>query len=217
MKYNTVIFDLDGTLIDTLEDLKNSVNFALESYSFPKRTYDEIKSFVGNGVERLVNLSAPPQADERVRKELLAVFKAHYMEHSCVYTAPYPGITQLLSLLKKSGIRTAVVTNKMQPAAVSIVRHFFADTVDIVIGQVDGLARKPEPDGVWRAIEELGSSKKDSVYVGDSDVDCLTAKNSGLPIIGCVWGFRGRQVLAENGADYIVDTPAEIFNIITGK
>ena len=125
MKYNTVLFDLDGTLIDSLEDLKNSVNFALESYSFPKRTYDEIKSFVGNGVARLVNLSAPPQTDEKVRAELLSVFKAHYMEHSCVYTAPYQGITHLLSLLKQSGIKTAVVTNKMQPAAVEIIRNFF--------------------------------------------------------------------------------------------
>lgn len=217
MRFDTAVFDLDGTLIDTLEDLKNSVNFALRSFSFPERTYDEVKSFVGNGVARLMNLSAPQDASEEVRSRLLSIFKEHYMEHSRVFTAPYPGITELLSSLKQAGIKTAVVTNKMQPAAVDIVNSFFGDTVDIIIGQVDGLAQKPEPDGVWRAIELLGSERKKSVYIGDSEVDCLTASNSGLPIIGCVWGFRGRQTLVDCGADYIAQTPSDIYNIIMGK
>ncbi len=217
MRFDTAVFDLDGTLIDTLEDLKNSVNFALRSFSFPERTYDEVKSFVGNGVARLMNLSAPQDASEEVRSRLLSVFKKHYMEHSRVFTAPYPGITELLSSLKQAGIKTAVVTNKMQPAAVDIVNSFFGDTVDVIIGQVDGLAQKPEPDGVWRAIELLGSERENSVYIGDSEVDCLTASNSGLPIIGCVWGFRGRQTLVDCGADYIAQTPSDIYNIIMGK
>ena len=217
MRYDTAVFDLDGTLIDTLEDLKNSVNFALRSFSFPERTYDEVKSFVGNGVARLMNLSAPQDASEEVRRNLLSVFKQHYMEHSRVFTAPYPGITELLSSLKQAGIKIAVVTNKMQPAAVDIVNSFFGDTVDVIIGQVDGLAQKPEPDGVWRAIELLGSERENSVYIGDSDVDCLTASNSGIPIIGCVWGFRGRQTLVDCGADYIAQTPSDIYNIIMGK
>lgn len=217
MRFDTVIFDLDGTLIDTLEDLKNSVNYALRSYSFPERSYEEVKSFVGNGVQRLMDLSAPEGTAQEVRENLLAAFKAHYMEHSRVFTAPYPGICELLSLLGAAGIKTAVVTNKMQEAALDIVKSFFADSIDLVIGQIDGLPQKPEPDGVWKAIKELGSSKDASVYVGDSDVDCLTAKNSGLPIIGCVWGFRGRRVLKDCGADYIVDKPHEIFDIVTGK
>lgn len=216
MKFKTAVFDLDGTLIDTLEDLKNSVNYALSKYNYPQRTYEEIKSFVGNGVARLVYLSAPDCADDTIKEDLLSIFKKHYVDNSAVYTAPYDGIKELLAELRSAGVKTAVVTNKMQEAAQDLVNRFFGSDIDIVIGQVDGLAQKPQPDGVWKAIESLGSSLEESVYIGDSEVDCLTASNSHLPIIGCVWGFRGRQTLEECGADYIADTPSDIKKIILG-
>ena len=199
MKFKTAVFDLDGTLIDTLEDLKNSVNYALSKYDYPQRTYEEIKSFV-----------------DTIKEDLLSIFKKHYVDNSAVYTAPYDGIKELLAELRSAGVKTAVVTNKMQEAAQDLVNRFFGSDIDIVIGQVDGLAQKPQPDGVWKAIEFLGSSLEESVYIGDSEVDCLTASNSHLPIIGCVWGFRGRQTLEECGADYIADTPSDIKKIILG-
>ena len=216
MKFSAAIFDLDGTLIDTLEDLKNSVNHALRQFGFPERTYEEIKSFVGNGVAKLVYRSAPTDADEETKAKLLALFKEHYMAHSMVFTAPYEGIEEMLIELKNAGVKTAVVTNKMQDAALDIIESFFGNLIDVVIGQVDNLPQKPEPDGVWLAIDKLGEKRENAVYIGDSDVDCLTAKNSALPIIGCVWGFRGRSVLEECGADYIADTPSDVVKIITG-
>lgn len=216
MKFSAAIFDLDGTLIDTLEDLKNSVNHALRQFGFPERTYEEIKSFVGNGVAKLVYRSAPADAGEETKAKLLALFKEHYIEHSMVFTAPYEGIEEMLIELKNAGVKTAVVTNKMQDAALDIIESFFGNFIDVVIGQVDNLPQKPEPDGVWLAIGELGESRENAVYIGDSDVDCLTAKNSALPIIGCVWGFRGRAVLEKCGADYIADTPSDVVKIITG-
>ena len=217
MKFTAAIFDLDGTLIDTLEDLKNSVNYALGKYGFPERTYDEVKSFVGNGVAKLVYRSAPENADEDTKAKLLADFKEHYMEHSMVFTSPYKGINEMLIDLKNAGVKTAVVTNKMQEAAFDIIDSFFNGLIDVVIGQVDSLPQKPEPDGVWLAIEKLGEERENAVYIGDSDVDCLTAKNSALPVIGCVWGFRGREVLEECGADYIAESPSDVVKIITGK
>ncbi|MBQ6543878.1 MAG: HAD hydrolase-like protein, partial [Clostridia bacterium] len=171
MKFKTAVFDLDGTLIDTLEDLKNSVNYALSKYDYPQRTYEEIKSFVGNGVARLVYLSAPDCADDKIKEDLLSIFKKHYVDNSAVFTAPYDGIKELLAELKSAGVNTAVVTNKMQEAAKDLVNRFFGSDIDIVIGQVDGLAQKPQPDGVWKAIESLGSSLEESVYIGDSEVD----------------------------------------------
>ena len=216
MKFSAAIFDLDGTLIDTLEDLKNSVNHALRQFGFPERTYEEIKSFVGNGVAKLVYRSAPADASEETKAKLLTLFKEHYIEHSMVFTAPYEGIEEMLIELKNAGVKTAVVTNKMQDAALDIIESFFGNLIDVVIGQVDNLPQKPEPDGVWLAIGKLGENRENAVYIGDSDVDCLTAKNSALPIIGCVWGFRGRAVLEECGADYIADTPSDVVKIITG-
>lgn len=217
MKFTAAVFDLDGTLIDTLEDLKNSVNYALGQFGFPERTYDEIKSFVGNGVAKLVYRSAPADTADETKAKLLALFKEHYMAHSMVFTAPYEGIEEMLTELKNAGVRTAVVTNKMQDAAFDLIETFFGSYIDVVIGQVDSLPQKPEPDGVWLAIEKLGEKRENAVYIGDSDVDCLTAKNSALPVIGCVWGFRGREVLEECGADYIAESPSDVVKIITGK
>lgn len=209
-----VVFDLDGTLTDTLEDLKNSVNFALQSFGFPERTFDEVRSFVGNGVKRLINLSVPENTDSETAEECLAVFKEHYKNNSLVETKPYDGIILTLEELKRQGIKTAVVTNKMNEAAQDIVRIFFGGLIEITVGQIDGMAQKPQPDGIYSALKKLGISKEKAVYVGDSEVDCITAKNAGIPCIGVTWGFRDKSVLLENGADFIIDTPKQIFDCI---
>ncbi len=214
MKYDAVIFDLDGTLTDTLEDLKNSVNFALKSFGFPERTLDEVRAFVGNGVKKLIFKSVPYGTAEKTAEECLAVFKEHYKNNSLVETKPYDGIIPMLEELKRQGIRTAIVTNKMHEAAQDISRIFFNGLVEITVGQVDGVAQKPQPDGIYDALKKLGVSKEKAVYVGDSEVDCITAKNAGIPCIGVTWGFRDKSVLLENGADYIVDTLKQILDCI---
>ena len=213
-KYDAIIFDLDGTLTDTLEDLKNSVNYALGKFKFPERSLEEIRSFVGNGVRRLIYLSVPENTPDETAESCLAVFKEYYKENSCVATKPYDGIIKILSEIKKSGVKTAVVTNKMHSAAADIVKLFFDGLVDVTIGQIDGVSQKPQPDGVLLALERLGVSKEKAVYVGDSEVDCLTAHNAGIPCIGVTWGFRDRDVLEEYGAEFIIDKPEEIFGCI---
>lgn len=215
MKIDGIVFDLDGTLIDTLEDLKDSVNFALAKFNFPSRSLDEIRSFVGNGVKRLVYLSVPEGTSEETSEECLNIFKEHYKGNSRNKTAPYAGINEMLEKVNENGYKTAVVTNKIQDAAIEIIRSFFGDKIDVIIGQVDGVAQKPEPDGVWLALEKLGVSKGNAVYVGDSEVDCMTAHNAGIPCIGVTWGFRDRSVLEENKAEFIIEKPEEIFEVLT--
>lgn len=214
MKYDAVVFDLDGTLIDTLEDLKDSVNFALQKFGFPSRNLDEIRSFVGNGVKRLVYLSVPEGTDEATSEKCLEIFKEHYKSNSRNKTAPYDGIPEMLERVKAAGFKTAVVTNKIQDAAIEIIRSFFGDRIDVIIGQIDGVAQKPEPDGVWLALEKLGVSKEKAVYIGDSEVDCMTAHNAGLPCIGVMWGFRSREVLEDNKAEFIVESPEKIMDCL---
>lgn len=210
MKYDAVIFDLDGTLTDTLGDLRNSVNYALNQFGFPERSLDEVRSFVGNGVRRLIYLSVPGNTSEEVSEKCLDVFKEYYKENSLVETKPYDGIIEMIEKLRKDGVKTAVVTNKMHEAAEDIVRIFFGNLIDVTLGQVDGVAQKPQPDGINLVLEKLGVSKEKAVYVGDSEVDCITAKNAEIPCIGVTWGFRDRDVLIENGADIIVDSPEDI-------
>lgn len=214
MKFEAIVFDLDGTLTDTLTDLKNSVNFALGEMNFPERSLDEVRQFVGNGVRRLIYLSVPENTPDEISEQCLSIFKEHYKSNSLVETKPYDGIVPMLESLKNKGIKTAVVTNKMQEAAVDIVEKFFSGLIDEAIGQVDGIAQKPQPDGVYAALKKLEVTKDKAVYVGDSDVDCKTAHNAGIPCIGVSWGFRGRKVLAENGADYIIDSPSELLELI---
>ncbi len=214
MKYEAVLFDLDGTLTDTLEDLKNSVNFALSQFGFPERSIDEVRSFVGNGVRRLVFLSVPEGTDEATAEECLSVFKAYYKKNSLVKTKPYDGILPMLEKLKSIGVKTAVVTNKMDSAAQDIVRIFFDGLIDVTVGQIDGVAQKPEPDGIFLALEKLGVEKGYSLYVGDSEVDCKTAINAGIPCIGVDWGFRDRSVLEASGAAAVIDRPEDLFDLI---
>ena len=214
MKYKAVIFDLDGTLVDTLEDLADSVNYALDSFGFPHRSIDEVRSFVGNGVRRLIYLSVPEGTENETSEKCLEVFKNHYKTNSRNKTGPYDGIIGVLDRLCESGIKTAVVTNKMQTAAKDIVDFYFGEKINLTVGQVDGVSQKPSPDGVNLVLKEFGISKNKAIYVGDSEVDCLTANNAGIDCVGVTWGFRSKEILEENGAKIIVDTPQEILNLI---
>ena len=214
MKYEAVIFDLDGTLVDTLDDLTDSVNFALSSFGFPMRNREEVRSFVGNGVRKLVYLSVPEGTDEETSEKCLGVFKEHYKNNSRNKTKPYDGIIELLEKLCESDVKTAVVTNKMQSAAKDIVEFFFGNKISLAVGQVDGVAQKPNPDGVLLVLEKLGIKKEKAVYVGDSEVDCLTARNAGIDCIGVTWGFRSAETLKESGAGIIVDEPLQILQEI---
>ena len=198
MKYDSVIFDLDGTLLDTLEDLADSMNYALSAHNMKERTLDEIRAFVGNGMLNLARKAVPEGTDEKTVNAVLATFKAHYADHSQDKTKPYDGIIPLLSSLKERGIPTAVVSNKGDYAVQLLMPKYFGDLIDVAIGELEGVARKPEPDTVHLAMKRMGV--KNPVYVGDSEVDVLTAKNAGIDGIFVTWGFRSKKELTEAGA-----------------
>ena len=213
MKYQAVIFDLDGTLVDTLDDLRVSVNHALAQQGFPSRTRAEIRAFVGNGIRKLIERSVPQGTSAAAIEACLVAFRAHYYTHACVQTRPYDGMPAVLDALRAAGVKTAVVTNKAEPAALEVVRHYFGDAFGLTIGQREDLPRKPAPDGVFLALEALGVPASEAVFVGDSQVDCATARNAGLPCIGAAWGFRGRAVLEAEGVQMIADHPIELIKL----
>lgn len=211
-QYSTYIFDLDGTLLDTIQDLATSVNYALSQCRMPERTLDEVRRFVGNGV-RLLMIRAVPDGEDNPRfQEAFDIFRSHYLEHSLDTTAPYPGIIDMLERLKANGKRMAVVSNKFDTATKELIRHFFGNLIEVAIGENEaaGVRKKPAPDTVNEALRQLGVGKEDAVYVGDSDVDIQTARNSGLPCISVLWGFRDREFLLENGAMTFVQSPDNI-------
>lgn len=213
-KITTVIFDLDGTLLDTLEDLKNATNFALRQCGMPERTLGEIRRFVGNGVRNLM-IRAVPQGEENPEFEhAFAVFKEYYGEHCNDATRAYDGIPELLRELKNGGYVMAIVSNKID-SAVQDLNHQYFPQVDIAIGDRENLKRKPEPDSVLLALEKLGRTREEAIYIGDSDVDLATAKNAGLPCISVLWGFRDREFLVECGATIFVEKPMEITDVLS--
>lgn len=210
--YSTYIFDLDGTLLDTLGDLAASTNYALRSCGMPEHSVEDVRRFVGNGVRLLMERAVPDGAANPRFEEAFSVFRQHYMAHSLDTTKPYDGIPEMLTALKAKGCRMAVVSNKFYAATQELCRHFFADTIDVAIGEheAEGIRKKPAPDTVFEALRQLGVGKEDAVYVGDSDVDILTARNSGLPCISVLWGFRDRDFLLKNGAETLVSAPSEL-------
>lgn len=213
-KITTVIFDLDGTLLDTLEDLKNAVNYALRVCGMPERTLSEIRQFVGNGVRNLMIRVVPQGEDHPEFEHAFAVFKEYYGEHCNDATKAYEGISELLQELKNMGYVLAIVSNKIDSAVQDLNRRYFPQ-VDVAIGDREDLRRKPEPDSVFLALRELGRMKEEAIYVGDSDVDLLTAQNAGLPCISVLWGFRDREFLEERGATTFVEKPMEIAGILS--
>lgn len=214
MKFETVIFDLDGTLLDTLDDLMNSANFAMREFGFPERTRAEIRQFVGNGVGMLIKRAAPEGTDDKTLEECLEVFRRHYSEHKEDNTAPYEGVIPTLLKLKEAGVKLGVVSNKFDKAVKELCKPFFGDIIPVCIGERENVRRKPCPDSVFEALKELNASTETAIYVGDSDTDALTAKNAGLPCIGVVWGFRDKDVLENAGAEYIINEPSELLNIV---
>ena len=213
-KIDTVIFDLDGTLINSLEDLRVSVNYALFGFKYPKQTLDMVRRNVGNGIEKLIERSLPEGKDNVNYEVCLEIFKEHYKTHMSVNTKPYPHILETLVALKTRGYKLAVVSNKFDAAVKPLCQKYFKNLIDVAIGQSKDTKKKPAPDTVYIALDELGSTSETSIYVGDSEVDIQTAKNSGMDCISVSWGFKTKEFLKQNGASVIIDTPLEIFNYI---
>lgn len=214
MPYQTVVFDLDGTLLDTLEDLYRAANAALESHSLPRRTRDEVRMFVGNGVEMLIRRAVPAECDEETILSTLADFKAIYAAICKDNTKPYDGILPMLTALRDKGIRVAVVSNKFDAATKALCAEYFGDLVEVAIGERAGVRKKPAPDTVLEALRELGATTEGAVYVGDSDVDIRTAENCGMDCLSVTWGLRDEEFLLANGATTLVRTPSDLLPVI---
>ncbi len=214
MKLNSVVFDLDGTLLDTLGDLRDSVNFALKKNNLPTRTTEEIRSFVGNGIRLLIERAVPENTPAEITEVCFSDFKEYYKDHSAILTKAYDGIIDLMKILKSKGVKIAVVSNKADFAVKTLMEYYFSGLYDCAYGERSGVERKPAPDGVLGAVFEMGGNLENTVYIGDSEVDVETSKNANLPCIAVTWGFRDKEVLECLNPEYIVDSPIEILDII---
>ncbi len=211
-EYNTYIFDLDGTLLNTLNDLAASTNYALRWAGMPEHSVEEVRMFVGNGVKKLMERAIPGGLHNPKFEATYMKFREHYMEHNLDTTCPYEGIPDLLAELRRRGKHVAIVSNKFYAATQELARHFFPDTVKVAIGEREGIRKKPAPDTVMEALRQLDVSAERAVYVGDSDVDIMTARNCHIPCISVLWGFRDKAFLLANGADCFVGKPSEIID-----
>lgn len=212
--YKLIIFDLDGTILNTLEDLADSTNYALSRNYFPERTIDEVREFVGNGIGRLIERAVPDGMGPAVVEKVLADFKVYYGEHCADKTKPYDGIKEVIGKLKKQGYMTAVVSNKADFAVQQLCEDYFSGLFDFVVGEREGIRRKPAPDSVLEVLERLHIEKKNTLYIGDSEVDIQTADNAGVDQVSVEWGFRKREYLLSQGARRIVKVPEEILSIL---
>lgn len=212
MKYSCYIFDLDGTLLYTLEDLANSVNYAMEQSQYPTHSIDEVRNMVGNGVKVLIERAVPSGTSEEETLRALSIFQKHYLIHNQDTTRPYEGIMEMLNALKRAGKKVAVVSNKFDKATKALCDKYFPGLIDIAVGENEatGIKKKPYPDMVMEVMQELGVSADESVYIGDSEVDIDTARNASLPCITVLWGFREKDFLKEKGATCFVTSPLEI-------
>ncbi|MDY4901796.1 MAG: HAD family hydrolase [Treponema sp.] len=218
MNCKAVIFDLDGTLLNTLDDIAESCNFALSAFNFPLRTVDEVRQFVGNGYSRLIELAVPGGKENPLFQQVLQKGKDFYSKNCQNKTAPYDGIPELMEKLSKEGIKLGIVSNKPDNEVKTLAKRYFNSyvTKETAVGEMEdkGIRRKPFPDSVNKLISILGVNKEEALYVGDSDVDVLTAKNAGIKCISVTWGFRTRDFLEKNGALYFADSPAQLFQMI---
>lgn len=213
-QFDTVIFDLDGTLLDTLEDLTDAVNYALGAYSMQLRTIEEIRCFVGNGVRNLM-LQAVPGGEENPKfEEVFSLFREYYGEHCNDKTGPYTGVVELMAKLQEKGYVMGIVSNKIDSAVKELNSMYFADYIQVAIGEREGVQRKPAPDTVFAALQELGKKKENAIYIGDSEVDLATARNVGIPCISVLWGFRDKEFLEERGADMYAKIPEDILRFL---
>ena len=208
--YDTYVFDLDGTLLSTLGDLAASCNHALRANGMPERTIDEVRRFVGNGVKKLMERAIPGGLDNPLFEKTFADFRQHYMHHNLDTTGPYPGVMEMLESLRSRGKKVAVVSNKFYAATQALCKHFFGDLVDVAIGEREGIRKKPAPDTVNEALAQMNVGKERAVYIGDSDVDIMTANNCGMPCISVLWGFRDYDFLVEHGATIFVTSPLQL-------
>lgn len=209
-----ILFDLDGTLLNTLDDLMDACNHALRSVGEPERTREEVRQFVGNGIGLLMERAIPGGRSHPRFREALADLKSYYQTHSQVKTKPYPGVLELMEALSEQGALLAVVSNKPDAAVKLLCGQYFSRYVTVAIGEREGVRRKPAPDTVLTALRALGAEPDSGVYVGDSEVDVATARNAGLPCISVTWGFRDPEALLEAGAETLVDTPKELLALL---
>lgn len=214
MKYDLIIFDMDGTILNTLEDLKNSLNYVLQQAGYQTRTLEEVRTFVGNGIRKTIERALPSDIEEEKVDELFSLFMDYYAIHNTDNTKPYNGVIELLKELKHLGYKTAIVSNKQDSAVKSLCKKFFTGLFDVEIGEKENIAKKPEPDEVNEVLKILNIDRTKSIYIGDSEVDIQTAQNSKMKSIIVDWGFRDRKFLYEHGAEVIVSNPSEILDII---
>lgn len=214
MKYNTVIFDLDGTLLNTLNDLAASVNYSMKSMGFPEHPVDRVRGFIGNGVRILIRRSVPEGITEEEYNNAYELFEKHYAEHCRDLTAPYDGIIEVIKKLRSMGYNVAVVSNKIDFAVQKLCDDFFDGIIDTAVGDSPDTNNKPAPDMVYKAIDKMGVEREKCVYVGDTDVDLETAANAGMDCISVSWGYRSHDELVGYGAKMIADTPEQIFEYL---
>ena len=217
MQYFLAIFDLDGTILDTLADLHAAVHDALRRNGLPDRSIAEVRQFVGNGIAKLIQRAVPAGSSEALIRQVHADFTAYYAKHCADQTKPYEGITEAVRALREAGMRTAVVSNKADYAVQTLVAQYFPGLFDAAAGEREGVRRKPAPDAVDAVLESLGIAREQAVYIGDSDVDIETAANAGMPCISVAWGFRPRDFLLQHGASCILSHPAELTEVLLGR
>ncbi|MDE6674236.1 MAG: HAD-IA family hydrolase [Acetatifactor sp.] len=214
MAYKLVIFDLDGTILNTLEDLADATNYALAEHDYPLRTIEEVRRFVGNGIRKLIERAVPVGLTEQEIDGVHQTFSAYYQQHCADKTCPYEGILPLLQRLRAAGCLTAVVSNKADVAVQPLCRQYFEGLFDYAVGEREGIRRKPAPDAVLEVLRRLEVDAADAIYIGDSEVDIQTAANAGLDCIVVTWGFRDRAYLESQGGRRFVDSPEEIDEIV---
>lgn len=216
MKYSLAVFDMDGTLLDTLTDLAGSINYSLRTAGFPERPVNYLRRMIGCGMRSEVKAGLPEGATEEDIDKVLAILMEHYAAHCADHTCPYPGVLDLMKRLREAGCRIAVVSNKADSAVGPLCEQYFPGLVDFAVGERDDIRRKPAPDEVEAALKALNADKKDAVYIGDSEVDLQTAENSGLECLTVTWGFRDRDQLEESGAKIYCDTCEDLYREIIG-
>ena len=214
MRYKYVLFDLDGTILDTLDDLHAAANAALRECGYPERTKDEVRRFVGNGIRKLIERAVPSGTSEEDIVRTHEAFTAYYSVHCKDKTRPYAGIPELVRGLKENGIASAVISNKADYAVKALCEEYFEGLFEFSVGEREGIRKKPAPDSVLEAMRVMGAKSSETVYIGDSDVDIMTAKNAGIDCIGVSYGFRGREFLESHGAEVIADTVEELRGLL---
>lgn len=220
MKYSLAIFDMDGTILNTLDDMSDSLNHILTLHNLQNHSLEEVKYMVGNGIPRLIERAIPNGKQNSKYEEILSQFIEYYENHCAIKTAPYDGIVECIKKIRQKGVKVAVNTNKIEPAAIALCNDYFPNLFDIISGSKKGMPPKPAPNGIYEILERAKMNLQDvkknhsAVFIGDSDVDLKTGMNAGLDVIGVDWGFRGRKFLEENGAPRVVDNADELFELI---